>query len=115
MHELSVAVALVEQVEEVIRKEGGSRALSVSVSVGALSGVNREALELAFPVACESTSVAGARLEITAVAARVKCGTCSEETSPEFPFFACEKCGSTEVEVIAGRELLLMAVEIDGG
>ena len=65
MHELSIAAALVEQVDTIIAKEHAYAATRVTVTVGGLSGVCPEALELAFPVAAEGTTSAGAELVIT--------------------------------------------------
>ena len=112
MHELSIAVALIEQVEEAVAAENGIRASCVTVSVGALSGVDCEALELAFPVAAEGTIVQGARLVMNQVEARVRCKSCEAETVPDFPFFFCETCGSTDIEFLSGRELLLQSIEM---
>ena len=58
MHELSIARALVDEVEKIAVAERAQRVVSLTVQVGALSGVDPHALEWAFPVAAEGT-VAG--------------------------------------------------------
>lgn len=64
MHELSIAVALVELAcEETARLQLG-RVRSLHVRVGRQSGVVKEALLFSFDVACAETGVAGATLEI---------------------------------------------------
>lgn len=113
MHELSIAQALVEQVAAVVAREGGTRARRVTVKVGALSGVDAEALEMAFPVASERSACDGATLLIEPVAAAAHCRDCGRDTEPPFPFLVCEHCGSTQVDVLAGHELLLASVEIE--
>jgi hydrogenase nickel incorporation protein HypA/HybF len=113
MHELSIATALVEQVQAAVSSEDGARVVRVTVRVGALSGVDPEALNLAFPIACEGTVVEGAELAIEHVSAEVECRSCGSRTAPPFPFFACESCGSVEVEIASGRDLLLQSVEIE--
>jgi hydrogenase nickel incorporation protein HypA/HybF len=113
MHELSIAMALVEQVQTVAEREKADAVLRVSVTIGGLSGVNPEALEMAFPIAAENTCAAGARLEVTFTPARVHCRSCGRESSPEFPILVCEACGSTDAEILGGRELMLTTVEID--
>ena len=62
MHELGMATALVEQVEEIARREGAARIVRIELVVGDLSGVDREALEFAFPFAAERTAAEGAIL-----------------------------------------------------
>lgn len=112
MHELSLAMSLVDEVEEILRKEGAAKVLSVSVSIGTLSGVEREPFEFCFPLAIENTALAGATLEITEVAAEIKCRECDTFTEPEVPFFICGKCGSSQVEIIKGREFMITSLEV---
>jgi len=113
MHELSIALALLEQVQTVAEREKADAVLRVAVTIGELCGVNPEALEMAFPVAAENTCAADAKLDVTSTPARVHCRTCGRESSPEFPMPICEACGSTDAEILGGRELMLTSVEID--
>ena len=114
MHELSIATALIEQIEVALdREEGAGRASQVLVRVGTLSGVDEEALRMAFPVAAEGTRAADAVLEIETIVAEVHCRACEVDSSPDFPFFVCEKCGADDVEIISGRDLLLQSIEIE--
>jgi len=112
MHELSIAQALVEQLDEIVRREGAVRVAAVTVTVGSLSGVEPDALDMAFPVAAESSVAAGAALALELVPARALCHDCRLEFEAGFPFFVCERCGSDNVEIGAGRELLISSVEL---
>ncbi len=113
MHELSIAQALIEQLDEVATREGASEVLSVTLRVGSLSGADPDALSMAFPMAAEDTVAQGAQLIIENVPARVECRGCSLESSPEFPFLACENCGSNDVICLEGKELTLCSVELN--
>jgi hydrogenase nickel incorporation protein HypA/HybF len=65
MHELSIAVSLVEAVCDELPQWGRNVTVRrVVVRVGPLSGVVSSALAFAFDVAAEGTLIAGARLEI---------------------------------------------------
>ena len=112
MHEMSIAQAIVEQAEAVMRKEGAARVPGVTVSVGRLSGVDRGALEFAFPFVAKHTPAEGASLVVEEVPAELTCRACQAVTSPDTPFLACERCGSMDVELSHGRELQLKSVEI---
>jgi hydrogenase nickel incorporation protein HypA/HybF len=112
MHELSVAVALVQQAEDVLTA-AVRRVTRIRVAVGVLSGVDPEALQMAFPVAAEGTRLAGAQLAIRSVAARTRCAACGDTTTPDFPYFICGACGSADVAIAAGRELILEQVECE--
>jgi hydrogenase nickel incorporation protein HypA/HybF len=113
MHELSVAMAIVEQAEEVRQREKAVRISQITVAVGDLSGVDREALEMAFSLAAEGTAAAGAKLTLERVEAHVRCAACGEQTAVSIPFLTCKKCGSVNVEIVAGRELLLKTLELE--
>ena len=69
MHELSIAVAIVESAEEEAQRHG-ERVDAVYVKVGALSGVVKDALLFSWDLACADTSLAGARLEIEEIPVR---------------------------------------------
>jgi hydrogenase nickel incorporation protein HypA/HybF len=65
MHELSIAMSLVDAVcEEMPRLGERVTVRSVRIRVGPLSGVVAHALAFAFEVAADESPIAGARLEI---------------------------------------------------
>jgi len=64
MHELSIALNIVEIAEEQLARYGGERILAVHIQVGPLAGVAKEALMFSFGLACEGTAAEGARLVI---------------------------------------------------
>lgn len=113
MHELSMAMALVEQMEKVAREQRASAVPKVTVTVGALSGVDPDALRGAFPLAAEDTVAAGAELVIEWVKAAVRCRVCGKTSQPEAPFIYCAGCRSTEVDIETGRELYITSIEVD--
>jgi hydrogenase nickel incorporation protein HypA/HybF len=112
MHELSLAQALVDEVERIRIKEKAVGILSVTVVIGALSGVNREALEFVFPMVAEGTCLERAALEIHETPAGVRCEACGRETRPDLAFFRCGECGSSRVRIVKGREFLIQSVQI---
>jgi hydrogenase nickel incorporation protein HypA/HybF len=113
MHELSIAQALVEQVEKVVSAEGALRANKVVIAVGALSGADPDAIQGAFPLVAEGTAAAGATLVVEAVEARLRCLACGRESAADRYFVGCGACGARDVELISGRELYLRSVELE--
>ena len=110
MHELSIADAVVRIACE---HAGGRRVTRVEVSVGRLRQVVPESLEFAFELVARGTPVEGAELALQEVPVRVACRRCAEETEvDEFPL-ACSFCGSLDVEVVAGEELQVEALELE--
>ncbi|HET7204583.1 MAG TPA: hydrogenase maturation nickel metallochaperone HypA [Steroidobacteraceae bacterium] len=113
MHELAVCQALIDQVERVSRQHGRRRVLSVTVSVGVLSGVEGKLLEHAFPLAAAGTVAEEATLVVESVPVTVRCRTCRAETEAAPNRLVCGACRDWQVDVIAGEEMLLQRIEIE--
>ncbi|MFE9432685.1 hydrogenase maturation nickel metallochaperone HypA [Streptomyces sp. NPDC006640] len=109
MHELSIAVAVVEQVEEAVRDQGRAVA-SLTLRIGELAGVVPEALDFAFALATEGTALAGGRLLIDTVEGRGRCEGCGREAPTGMPpVLWCTGCGAT-LTLLGGRELEIVRV-----
>jgi hydrogenase nickel incorporation protein HypA/HybF len=63
MHELSVALSLIELAAEEGERQGG-RVCAVHIKLGALAGVVKDALVFSFEIACLDTPLAGSQLVI---------------------------------------------------
>ena len=109
MHELSLAEAIAAIAEE---HAEGRRVAKVEVKIGHLRQVVPTALTFAFELVTQGTSIEGAELEIEDVPARVACRSCKADSQlVELPF-ACPSCGSVDVDVRAGDELFVEALEL---
>lgn len=111
MHELSVALALVEAACEKLETLGDVRVEALHVRVGVLSGLVKEALTFSFDVATEGTPLAGARLECEEVPVTVACARCGERELPVLQPFRCPDCGMP-APVVKGREMDFVALEV---
>ncbi len=113
MHELSLAMALMDQVRAIAAREGAARVTRVAVSVGALAGVDRDAFEFAFECAAEDGPARGAALEYTAVPLTVRCRACGRDSFPEALFVRCGSCGGADVEITGGRDFRLESLDVE--
>ena len=64
MHELSIAVSIVEVAKEEAARNNATRVQSVRLRLGSLAGVAKEALLFSYGIACEGTSLEGSQLLI---------------------------------------------------
>lgn len=62
MHELSIAVNIVEIATEQLQRHGGERVRAIHLRIGPLAGVARDALQFSFALAGEGTPVEGSQL-----------------------------------------------------
>jgi hydrogenase nickel incorporation protein HypA/HybF len=112
MHELSIALSLLDLVEEeAARRE--CRVVAVHLRLGPLSGVVREALESAYELAREGTAMAEAELLVEDVPVVVSCPACAAERAPVSAVeLRCSDCGTPTPVIVRGRELEVVALEI---
>ena len=108
MHELAIAESVVASVREHV--EGRSVSV-VRLRIGALAGVVPDALTFCFGLAAAGTPLDSATLEIDEELGRAQCRACGTEFVPQDVFVLCD-CGSADVQVVSGRELLVTSVEV---
>jgi hydrogenase nickel incorporation protein HypA/HybF len=117
VHELSIAMSLVDAACEQAERLGSRqplRVLALHLRLGPLSGVVKEALAFSFELAAADTAIAGARLEIEEVPVTVRCPACREERRlASIQHFRCPVCDAPTPEVVHGKELELVALEVD--
>jgi hydrogenase nickel incorporation protein HypA/HybF len=113
VHELSIAIRLVELAGEHTGEIGGGRVEAVHVRLGTLAGVAEDALRFSFDVATRGTLLGGARLIVERVPATIFCAGCRAERALEEPFrFCCPVCGAPAADLVGGREIELTALEV---
>jgi len=114
MHELSIAMSMVEMATEESQRLRAERVTALHLKVGLLSGVVKDALIFSYEVACAGTPLEGSKLIIEDVPVKVYCPRCSSEKELDsIQLFACPACGELTPEVLEGRELQVVAMEIE--
>lgn len=112
MHELSIAMSIVEMAGEEAERHGG-QVSAVHLKLGVLSGVVKEALLSSYEMACEDTPLAGSRLIVEEVPIVVFCSRCRARRSlTSAQLFCCPDCGTPSSEIVQGKELEVVALEI---
>jgi len=113
MHELSIALSLVDLAQEEAGRQGG-RICAVHVRIGPLAGVVPEALLASYEMASFRTPLEGSRLVIEQVPLVVFCPGCqAQRPLDSVQSFCCPECGTPTPQVDHGRELELVALEIE--
>jgi hydrogenase nickel incorporation protein HypA/HybF len=110
VHELAIADCIVDIAS---RHARGRRVTKVEVRVGHLRQVVPDALSFAFELVAQGTAVEGAELALEEVPATVRCNTCAAKSVlTAFPA-CCPSCGSLDVKVAGGEELLVDSLELE--
>jgi hydrogenase nickel incorporation protein HypA/HybF len=113
MHEMGIAMEILKIVEDSIPADmAGARVRRVNLKIGKLSAVVPESLRFCFGVAADKSVAAGAELAIEEVPVDARCGDCGRQWTIETAVFICPACNSAKVEMLSGRELDIVSIEV---
>ena len=112
MHELSIAQNIVEIIHQYVSEERLPLVRSITVDVGAFSGVVPDSLEFSFQAITEQTPLHNAFLKMDKIPFKIFCSTCQKEFENEDGIVQCLECGSFETNIISGKELQIKEIEV---
>ena len=115
MHEMSIALSLIDVATQQAIENEAERVTLVEVEIGDLSGVVPEALRSAFTIArANEPLLKSADLKITPVVVTLQCATCGDEKpAVAANDLRCSMCDSPSNAVVHGKELDVVAIEIE--
>lgn len=111
VHELSICASIADIVE---RHAEGRQVERVHLDIGHLRQVIPETLEYSWDIVVADTDLAGSRLVVDYIPAVISCRECGAVTELADPLFRCG-CGSIDIDVTSGQELLIRSLELTGG
>jgi len=112
VHELSIALSVLDIVRTAAGDAGLARVDTVRLRVGKATGVLPDALRFAFDCSKAGTTAADAALEIEEVPIGGRCEDCRRDfTSPEPYVLACPLCGGGSFRITTGDELAVLDLE----
>lgn len=113
VHERSLAIALIRQIDEELRLRGLYRLAEVRLAIGEFAGLEQRLFELAFEeLALEHWGVAP-RLHCEIIPLTACCRSCTKEFVVARFRFECPACGSRQVDVTAGEELQFVSLRAE--
>lgn len=112
MHEMSLCESVVQLIEEQAGEQGFTRVRSVWLEIGALSGVEIEAMRFSFDAVAKDTLADGARLEIISIEGLARCPACERTAQVAARYAACPECGHYPLEILSGEEMRIRELEV---
>ena len=113
MHELSIAMGIVEAAADEAQSRG-VQVTAVHLRLGALSGVVKDALLFCYEMACQDTPLAGSQLIVEDVPVTIFCPQCKEtRVLASVQSFTCPECGAPTMDIRQGKELEVFALEVE--
>jgi hydrogenase nickel incorporation protein HypA/HybF len=110
VHELSLCGAIADIVN---RHASGREVKTIHLRIGQLRQVVPDTLVYCWSLVSDATPLAGSRIEVESVPARLACRSCGETRDVgAVPVFVCPTCAGAEVEVVAGEEFLITSLDL---
>jgi hydrogenase nickel incorporation protein HypA/HybF len=113
MHEMSIALSIVEAVESKAREEGAKRISGIDLVIGKLAGIQSESLKFCFSAAAKGTLAEEALLQVEEPEGRGECGECGRMFPVSFYYAECPDCRSLRVKIVSGEEFLIQSITIE--
>jgi len=112
VHELSVTQRIVDSVLEEMDERGLERIGAVHLKLGRMTTFVPDCVKFYYEVLTADTPLAGSELVIEEINVTGRCNNCGAELEFDEPFFVCPECGSVDIEILSGREILIDALEV---
>jgi hydrogenase nickel incorporation protein HypA/HybF len=114
MHELALMEEVRQLAEQELVRAGARQIHRMQLRIGSLSGVNPEALRLAFAVVMADDNPNGepTTLDLEVVPTLCFCPHCQQSFAPADVIHACHRCGALSSQLLQGRELELVQLEV---
>ncbi len=105
MHELSVVMSIIDIAEKEALAANASIVEEIELDIGALSGIELDALEFAWQQAVKNTKLENAIKRINHIEAKAKCTNCDTGFTIEHFYDSCPVCGGHFFGILQGKEL----------
>lgn len=112
MHELSVTEALLNLALE-NAPPGCKRIAGLHLVIGQLSSIVDDSVQFYWDFLAEGTIAEGAALIFRRIPAELRCRECEHRFSPDGTSLSCPQCKGVQIEITAGEEFSLEAIEVE--
>lgn len=113
MHEMSIAVSIVDIVCSKAKEENAKKINSIQLEIGELSGIMIDALEFGFEAATKNTLADGAMLRIDKIQGKALCKNCDKHFYIKNEYTPCPSCNDFNIELLEGKELNIKSFNIN--
>ena len=115
MHELSATKQIIGLINDECKKAGIKKPSIVKVEIGLLTTYRKDAMLFYFNILKEKeTFLLNTKLDINELAGKIKCNKCNKESVVEESYLmVCPICGSTDVKIIEGNDIIVKEIEGD--
>ena len=113
MHEMSIALNIIDIAGEYAANANVSAVREIELEIGALAGIELEALTSALDTAKKGTILNDARTTIIPKKGVAKCLECNTEYEMDDFISCCPNCNKFNIEIISGKEMRVKSLIVD--
>ncbi len=112
LHELGVAQSIIDIALRVVNEHGGGKIARITIQAGELRSIIKEQLQFCFSFAAKDTPAEGAELEVEVIPLIASCRRCRKEFRVRNLNFHCPECKGASTEILQGKELRVLDLEL---
>jgi len=113
MHEMSLCESVLQVVEEEAQKQQFGKVKWLQLEIGALAGVEVEAMRFCFDAVSRNSILQGAALDIVQSPGQAWCMQCAASVEVNERYSPCPRCGSYQLQVTGGDEMRIKQLEVE--
>lgn len=113
MHELSIAISIIDTVKEQVIKEKASKVFEIVLEIGKLSGIIIDALSFALEETNNSEMFSNTKYIYKSIEGRAVCNHCQTDFIMDDFFDACPNCLSYDKEIYQGKDLIIKSLSCE--
>ena len=113
MHEMTMAMGIVDLAIKTAKQNQAKKINSITVEVGALAGIIRDALEFCFSEAVKNTIAQDATLDYVHIPASAICESCGHSFKADERAAKCPECSEYVFQLSGGTEFRVKNINVD--
>jgi hydrogenase nickel incorporation protein HypA/HybF len=111
MHEIRIAEDLSVIVLNTALSKNLSKVTKVNIIFGEMIQIVPDIFEFSFREIVRNSLAGSAELNIEITPVKMKCMHCGNDFQVKDNLFSCDICGSSDLEIIQGKELVIKSIE----
>lgn len=113
MHEMSLCESILQTLEQQAEIQHYRRVNRVWLEIGALAGVEIDALRFSFDIVVKGSLADSAKLEIIEIPGQAWCAPCGKTVTVQALYDQCPHCGNHPLQVTGGDQMRIKELEVE--
>ena len=112
MHELGIAENILDIVRQSVPDGQASAVVNIRLRIGPFAGIVPDSLKFCFAALSGDAGMTNAALQIEQTPLTASCRDCKNKSEMKNFVFLCPACGGGNMEIVSGKELEVVEIEL---